>query len=157
MQGEVQSAHERQGTTPEMPAAQELRSRFAKPTANTEAVLRLSLARLLEKAKTLYKSAPPSSSVTTLVAPTDGTQVTGNSVNLSWELVNEATNYGVEIVCTKGSTPYIYSVNVLGGVCNTKFDLSNVPNGSYQWSVIAFNGNGVMGKFSKSRTFVVAR
>ncbi len=106
---------------------------------------------------TLYKSAPPSSSVTTLVAPTDGIQVTGNSVNLSWEPVNEATNYGVEIVCTKGSTPYIYSVNVLGGVSNTKFDLTKVPNGSYQWSVIAFNGNGVMGKFSKSRTFVVFR
>ncbi len=43
----------RQGTTPEMLAAQELRSRFVKPKADTEAVLRLSLARLLEKAKTL--------------------------------------------------------------------------------------------------------
>lgn len=40
---------------------------------------------------------------------------------------------------------------------NTKFDLTNVPNSEYHWSVIAFDSRGTMGKFSKGRTFIVAK
>ena len=43
----------RQGTTPELLAAEELRSRFTKPIANAEDTLRQALARLLDQAGTL--------------------------------------------------------------------------------------------------------
>ncbi len=105
----------------------------------------------------LYKGSVQPVGVVNLIAPADGVRATGNNLNLLWEPVDGATSYGVEIVCTKGGSPHIYALNVTGGDSNTKFDLTNVPNGEYQWSVIAFNGKGVMGKFSKDRTFVVAR
>ena len=102
----------------------------------------------------LYRGTPASASVANLVAPQDGTTVSTGSVKLIWEAVSGATGYGVEIVCTKGSSPHIYAVNA--GDSTTRFDLTSVPNGEYHWSVISFNGKGVMGKFSKDRTFVVA-
>ena len=103
----------------------------------------------------LYKGTPASASVATLVAPQDGATVSASSISLLWEPVNGATGYGVEIVCTKGSSPRIYALNATDST--TKFDLTGVANGEYHWSVIAFNSKGVMGKFSKDRTFVVAR
>lgn len=104
----------------------------------------------------LIKELPQQVKVANLLTPATGTRVTGNSVNLLWEPLDGATSYGVEIVCTKGSTPHIYALNVSGGDSNIKFDLTDVPDGEYQWSVIAFNGSGVMGKFSKGWTFIVA-
>ncbi len=103
----------------------------------------------------LYKGASASASVATLVAPQDGATVSASSISLLWEPVNGATGYGVEIVCTKGSSPRIYALNATDST--TKFDLTSVANGEYHWSVIAFNSKGVMGKFSKDRTFIVAR
>lgn len=103
----------------------------------------------------LYRGTPASACVASLVAPRDGVTVSASSTILLWEPVSGATRYGVEIVCTKGSSPCIYALNATDST--TKFDLTGVANGEYQWSVIAFNSKGVMGKFSKDRTFVVAR
>ena len=103
----------------------------------------------------LYRGTPASASVASLVAPRDGVTVSASSTILLWEPVSGATRYGVEIVCTKGSSPRIYALNATDST--TKFDLTGVANGEYHWSVIAFNSKGVMGKFSKDRTFVVAR
>ena len=105
----------------------------------------------------LYKSTPTLvvTNVANLVAPLNGTIVSSNSVSLLWNPVDASTSYGIEIVCTKGNAPHIYSLNATGST--TRFDLSGVANGEYHWSVIAFDRKGVMGKFSKDRTFVVAR
>lgn len=103
----------------------------------------------------LYRGTPASASIANLVAPRDGVTVSSSSINLSWEPVNNATSYGVEVVCTKGSSPRIYALNATDST--TKFDLTGVANGEYHWSVIAFNSKGVMGKFSKDRVFTVAR
>jgi len=103
----------------------------------------------------LYKGTLASANVANLVAPQDGATVSASSISLLWEPVNGATGYGVEIVCTKGSSPRIYALNATDST--TRFDLTGVANGEYHWSVIAFNSKGVMGKFSKDRTFVVAR
>lgn len=103
----------------------------------------------------LYRGTPASASVATLVSPQDGVTMSAGSINLIWEPVNGATSYGVEIVCTKGSSPRIYALNATDSTA--KFDLAGVANGEYHWSVIAFNSKSVMGKFSKDRTFVVAR
>ena len=102
----------------------------------------------------LYRRMPASASVANLVAPQDGTTVSTGSVRLLWEPVSDATGYGVEIVCTKGNSPRIYALNASDSTA--RFDLTGVPNGQYQWSVISFNGRGVMGKFSAARMFVVA-
>ena len=102
----------------------------------------------------LYRGTPLSANIATLVAPQDGITVSTTSIKLLWEPVSNATSYGVEIVCTKGSSPHIYALNASDSI--TKFDLSGVPNGEYHWSVIAFDNKGAMGKFSKDRTFIVA-
>lgn len=104
---------------------------------------------------TLYKDAPGPSSVATLVAPREGVRLTSKIVSLLWEPVDGATRYGVEIVCTKGSAPRIYALNATESTA--KFDLTNVAGGEYHWSVVAFNGKGVMGKFSNGRAFTVVR
>ena len=103
----------------------------------------------------LLKEASQTSGVTTLVAPQDAVRLTTSSVSLLWEPVNGAIGYGVEVVCTKGNAPRIYALNAIDSTA--KFDMSGIANGEYHWSVIAFNSKGVMGKFSKDRTFVVAR
>ena len=96
-----------------------------------------------------------SSGTANLVSPKNGAKATAGSITLLWEPVDGATSYGVEIVCTKGTSPHIYSMNATDSTA--KFDLMGVPNGEYHWSVISFNDKGVMGKFSKDRTFIVAR
>jgi len=104
---------------------------------------------------TLYKESATPSAIATLVAPRDGMRLTSKLVSLLWEPVDGATSYGVEIVCTKGSAPRIYALNAPESTA--KFDLTNVASGEYHWSVVAFNGKGVMGKFSNGRAFTVAR
>ena len=102
----------------------------------------------------LYRGAPSSANIANLVAPQDGATVSADAVKLLWEPVNNATSYGIEIVCTKGSAPHIYALNAIHSI--EIFDLSSIPNGEYRWSVISFNKKGVMGKFSKDRAFNVA-
>lgn len=94
-----------------------------------------------------------------LTAPENGVHITDDRVLLSWQPVAGATSYSVEIIVTKLQTPdaqiqkaYLY--NVLGGGTSFRLDLTRFPTGSLRWSVIAFNDEGRLGKFSEDRLLV---
>ncbi len=91
--------------------------------------------------------------------PAEKAKVKGPSINLTWDSVDGATCYGINVVSFKSDQdqaddkPRIWSSTVIG--TSYKFDLSTLLNGQYAWSVIAFGAKKPLGAFSKDRIFIV--
>ncbi len=93
-----------------------------------------------------------------LLTPENGSHVAEDKIPLSWKPVPGATGYAVEIVVTRLESPdaslqkaYLYNVV---GATSFVLDLSRMPPGSLRWSVLAFNDEGRVGKFSEDRLLV---
>lgn len=71
-----------------------------------------------------------------LRAPQDGTQLIGNTVNLSWEALPDAIDYRVELATPDFTNIQQLIVDSITTALNLRLSLSP---GSYQWRVTAFN------------------
>jgi hypothetical protein len=84
-----------------------------------------------------------SSQAVNLLAPTNGTVLTDNTVNLNWEHVEEATGYTVQVAtpnfenATQILIDSVIEMDTLGHL-PTQLQ-QNLLNGNYEWRVKAFN------------------
>ncbi len=97
--------------------------------------------------------------VPALRQPEEKAKVSGSSVKLVWDSVDGAISYGINILSFKSDQdqsddlPRVWATTVTG--TSYKFDISNLPNGQYVWSVIAFGPKKALGAFSKDRSFFI--
>ena len=108
------------------------------------------------------EDAPPATSDNQplLTTPRDGAVVSGDAVNLRWNVVAGARSYGVCIVSLAaseepGDGPRIWSQTLKS--TSYSFNLKDVPAGRYRWLIIAFGPRQALGHFSAERTFSVDR
>ena len=96
-----------------------------------------------------------------MTAPENG-ETGKDSMTFKWDVVPEATNYGVEIVMITNADPkkvptrYLRAFNAKAESFEWNFN-EEVLSGEYQVSVIAFGKRGVLTKFSNSKRFKVVR
>lgn len=97
-----------------------------------------------------------------LLEPAEGFRVKAGSVVLSWGELPEATTYAVQLMQVerrdRRRDPDVRLWSFAAG-SKTAFtlDLSDIPNGRYVWSVVAFDDDKIVGKPSEERSFVVDR
>ncbi|WP_421804876.1 hypothetical protein [Flagellimonas sp.] len=78
-----------------------------------------------------------------ILAPTNGTILTNNTVNLNWEDVEEATGYAIQVATPNFEKAAqilmdsIIEMDTLGHLPNHL--QQNLLNGNYEWRIKAFN------------------
>jgi subtilisin-like proprotein convertase family protein len=85
----------------------------------------------------------PPAFVPNLVSPADQAIFCATSTQLTWDAVNCATSYDLDV-----------NGNVTTGITTTSFNLTNLTAGGYSWRVRAVNGAGATA-YSTARTFTV--
>ncbi|OPZ26996.1 MAG: hypothetical protein BWZ02_01810 [Lentisphaerae bacterium ADurb.BinA184] len=103
-------------------------------------------------------AAAPATNSPTGLFPADGDILTlpegadAMDVLFHWDLMPGAVGYGISIAATDG-TPIVYNQPLANGV--TTYNLADVPEGHYTWTVIGRNAAGGYGAWSTPSVFSV--
>lgn len=77
-----------------------------------------------------------SSQTVMLIAPTDGSEITTNDINFTWQAVNNAEEYILQIATPNFTSP---TQVIVDEVLSQTSSMQNIPDGQYQWRVKARN------------------